>query len=125
MTPQNRVDKAIEASLGARIVGCVVLVQQGGQPVYAGAAGLADREAGRVMTRDAIFRLASVTKPVVAAAALRMVDLGLLSLDDRVTDPLPDFSPKGPDGAEAVIRVRYLLSHTSGLTGSGDSAVGL
>jgi CubicO group peptidase (beta-lactamase class C family) len=41
------------------------------------------------MTRDAIFRLASVTKPIVATTALRMVELGLLGRDDLVTRTLP------------------------------------
>ena len=67
MDLQDRVDGAIDAALGARIVGCVVLVQQAGQPVYARTAGQADREAGRAMADDAVFRLASVTKPIVAA----------------------------------------------------------
>ena len=119
---QKRVDLAIEAALGARIVGCVVLVRRGGRQVYARAAGLADREAGRVMTEGAVFRLASVTKPVVAACVLRMVDLGLVALDDPVTRFLPEFRPRGPDGSEAVIRVRHLLSHTSGLTYGGGGA---
>jgi CubicO group peptidase (beta-lactamase class C family) len=118
----QRVDSAIDAALGGRIVGCVVLVQRGGTPVYARAAGLADREAGREMGQDAIFRLASVTKPIVAACALRMVDLGLLGLDDPVTRYLPYFRPLGPDGTEGVIRVRHLLTHTSGL-GYGGAGV--
>lgn len=68
----ERLDAAIDAALATRIVGCVVLVRQNGKEVYARAAGFADREAGRVLTRDAIFRLASVTKPIVATAVLRM-----------------------------------------------------
>jgi CubicO group peptidase (beta-lactamase class C family) len=119
MSLQQRLDGVIDAALGARIVGCVVLVQRGGQAVYARAAGLADREAGRAMGRDAIFRLASVTKPIVAACALRMVDLGLLTLDDAVTDYLPYFRPLSPDGAERPILIRHLLSHTSGLSYNG------
>ena len=111
----NRIDAAIDAALGDRIVGCVVLVQRGGQAVYARAAGWADREAGRAMGLDAVFRLASVTKPVVAAAALRMVDLGLLGLDDPVTKYLPYFRPRCPDGREGVILIRHLLTHTAGL----------
>ena len=124
---QARLDAVIDAALGDRIVGCVVLVQQGGREVYARAAGLADREAGRGMDRDAVFRLASVTKPVVAACALRMVDLRLLGLDDPVTRFLPGFRPLCPDGSEAVILLRHLLSHTSGLYygGVGDYSRGL
>ena len=124
---QARLDAVIDAALGSRIVGCVVLVSQAGREVYARAAGLADREAGRGMDRDAVFRLASVTKPIVAAAALRMVDLGLLGLNDLVTRYLPDFRPLSPDGTEGVILIRHLLSHTSGLSygGTGDYSRGL
>ncbi len=115
MTLQHRIDAAIDAALGSRIVGCVVLVSQQGQPVYARAAGLADREAGRAMAQDAIFRLASVTKPIVATTALHMVDLGLLSLDDPVTKYLPYFTPPAPDGSRPDILIRQLLTHSSGL----------
>ena len=124
---RERLDQVIEAALGSRIVGCVVLVRQGGREVYARAAGLADREAGRAMHEDAVFRLASVTKPVVAACVLRMVDLGFLRLEDPVTRFLPEFRPRCPDGSEAVITIRHLLTHTSGLTygGGGDFPRGL
>ena len=126
---QARVDLAIEAALGSRIVGCVVMVRRGGLEVYARAAGLADRDAGRAMRADAVFRLASVTKPVVAACVLRMVDLGLVRLDDPVTKFLRNFRPRGPDGSEVVITIRHLLTHTSGLSyaygGGGDFPRGL
>jgi CubicO group peptidase (beta-lactamase class C family) len=115
MTLQARVDAAIDAALGSRIVGCVVLISQQGQPAYARAAGLADREAERRMQRDAIFRLASITKPIVTTAALRMADLGLMSLDDPVAKYLPYFTPEAPDGSRADIRIRQLMTHTSGL----------
>ena len=112
----GRVDAAIEAALGSRIVGCVVLVNKDGSTVYATAQGLADREAGRAMTRDAIFRLASVTKPIVATTALRMIDLGLLGLDDPVTKVLPWFTPSAPDGTRPTITIRQLMTHSSGIT---------
>ncbi|MEO6300782.1 MAG: serine hydrolase domain-containing protein [Paracoccaceae bacterium] len=122
-----RVDAAIDAALGSRIVGCVVLVRQGGQEIYARAAGLADREYNEPMLRGGVFRLASCTKPIVAAAVLRMVDLGLISLDDPVTRFLPGFTPRSPDGTVSPILIRQLLSHSSGLTygGGGDYARGL
>ena len=115
MKLKQSVDAAIDAALGARIVGCVVLVNHKGEPVYARAAGLADRETGRTMELDAIFRLASVTKPIVATAILRLVDLGTIGLDDPVTKFLPWFTPVSPDGSPAVITIRQLLSHCSGL----------
>ena len=111
----ERVDAAIDAALESRIVGCVVLVHKAGKRLYGRAAGFADREAARPTQEDTIFRLASVTKPIVATAALRMIDLGLLSLDDPVTKYLPFFAPRGPDGTAPTILIRHLLTHISGL----------
>ena len=116
MAMRERLDKAIDNALGARIVGCVILVSENGALTYSRAAGLADREAGTPMREDAIFRIASVTKPIVATAALRMADLGLLSLDEPVTRYLPNFRPKAPDGSTPDILIRHLLTHSSGLT---------
>jgi CubicO group peptidase (beta-lactamase class C family) len=116
MSLTERVDAAIDAALGQRIVGCVIIINKAGEEIYARAAGLADREAGTPMARDAVFRLASVTKPIVATAVLRLVDLGLIGLNDRVTRYLPWFVPANPDGSVADIRIRHLLSHTSGLS---------
>ncbi len=115
MTLENRVNAAIDAALGDRIVGCVVLVNQDGREIYARAAGLADRESNRKIERDAIFRLASITKPVVATAALKMMEAGLLQLDDPVSKYLPYFTPASPDGVVRPITIRHLLSHSSGL----------
>jgi len=116
MDLESRVDAVIDAALGPRIVGCVVLVHIDGERVYQRTAGFADREAGKPVDLDTIFRLASVTKPIVAAAALRLIDLGQLALDDPVTKYLPFFTPKAPDGTTPVIRIRHLLTHTSGLS---------
>lgn len=112
---KENVDAAIEAALVTRMVGCVVLVNHRGKQVYAAAKGLADRESGRKMEIDAIFRLASVTKPIVATAILRLHDLGVIGLDDPVSKFLPWFTPVSPDGSPATITIRQLLSHSSGL----------
>lgn len=116
MSIVERVNAAVDAALGQRIVGCVILINKDGEEIYARAAGLADREANVPMQRDAIFRLASVTKPIVATAVLRLLDLGLIGLNDRVTRYLPWFTPANPDGSAADIRIHHLLNHTSGLT---------
>lgn len=113
----GRLDAAIDHAIEQkRIVGTVVLVARDGQVVYRRAAGLADREANRPMREDEIFRLASMTKPIVSAAALALVDRGQLRLDDPVTRWLPTFRPRLPDGREPTITVRQLLTHTAGLT---------
>lgn len=113
---RERIDAVIEAALGGRIVGCVVLVNQGGERIYQRAAGLADREAGVPVELNTIFRLASVTKPIVAVTTLKMLDKGLLSLDDKVSDYLPFFTPTHANGRKHAITIRQLLTHTSGLT---------
>jgi len=110
------VDAAIDSALAdKRLVGTVVLIAQDGELVYARSAGLADRENKVAMREDAIFRLASVTKPIVTIAAMRLVEQGRIGLDDPIIKWLPDFRPRLPDGGEAVIRIRHLLTHTSGL----------
>ncbi|QRK07368.1 beta-lactamase family protein [Archangium violaceum] len=112
-----RLDGAIDRALAEkRIVGTVVLVAKDGEVVYRRAAGFADREARRPMREDALFRLASMSKPIVSVAALALVDQRKLSLDEPVTKWIPAFRPKLADGREAVITVRQLLTHTAGLT---------
>jgi len=60
---------------------------------------------------DAIFLIASITKPIVATGVLLLVERGLLALDDRVEDYVPAFGSHG----KHAITLRHLLTHTSGL----------
>jgi len=121
-----RIDAVIDAAVAeSRIVGAVVMVAKDGAIAYARAAGHADREAGIPTSEDTIFRLASVTKPMVAATALAFVDDGVIGVDDPVTRFLPDFRPKLADGSTPVITVRHLLTHTSGLIYGYDAAAGI
>lgn len=111
------IDRAIDSAIaGQRIVGTVVLVAHEGKLVYHRAAGLADREAGMPMREDAIFLLASVTKPIVTVAAMRLVEQGRLRLDDPVTRWLPDFRPANRDGNTPTITIHQLLTHSAGLS---------
>lgn len=113
----QRIDAAVQSALDEkRIVGAVIAVMQNGELAHIRAYGQSDREAGRAMRADDIFRLASITKPIVTAAAMRMIELGKLALDTPVTDILPDFKPKTPDGAAPAITIRHLLTHTAGLS---------
>jgi CubicO group peptidase (beta-lactamase class C family) len=110
-----RLDAVIDRAIAdSRIVGGVFLVAGDGF-AYTRAAGFADREAGIPMREDTIFRLSSITKPMVAATALAMIEKGKLSLTDTVTRWLPDFRPKAPDGSVPEIAIHQLLTHTSGL----------
>src|SRR6266446_5927490 len=113
----SAIDSAIDRALTEnRIVGAVALVAQDGEIVYRRAAGLADRERAIPMREQAVFRLASLTKPLVTAAALRMVELGKIALADPVMRYLPDFRPALPDGRTPTITLRHLLTHTAGLS---------
>src|SRR2546425_6079493 len=60
---------------------------------------------------DAIFLIASITKPIVCMGAMLLIERGQLALNDRVTDFLPEFGAKG----KYATNIRHLLTHTSGL----------
>lgn len=112
-----RLDRVVEQAIAEkRIVGTVVLVERDGQVIYRRAAGFADREAAIPMREDTIFRLASLSKPIVSATFMRLVEENRVSLDDPVTKWLPDFRPGLPGGETPVITLRQLLTHTSGLS---------
>ncbi|WP_339283639.1 serine hydrolase domain-containing protein [Paenibacillus sp. FSL R5-0486] len=116
-TLHNYVDEAIDRALSEkRIVGTVVQVALRGKLIYSRAAGFADREQKRSMSENALFRLASVTKPIVSTAALALISQGKLSLHDPVTRWLPAFRPKLASGQDALISVHQLMTHTAGLT---------
>lgn len=123
------VDAVVERAIGRTIVGANILIALNGDVVYSRQAGFLDREAERPVTPRTLFRLASVTKPMVSVAALAMVEAGRMRLDDPVTRYLPDFRPCLPDGSAPQITVSQLMTHTSGLTydldiGNGKPASG-
>src|SRR5947209_1418217 len=112
-----RLDETIDRALAeGRIVGTVVTVVHSGEVAYRRAAGDADREAGRAMRADALFRLASLSKTIVSAAALALVEQGRLAVTDPVRQWLPDFMPKTRDGQVPVLTIHHLLTHTAGLS---------
>jgi CubicO group peptidase (beta-lactamase class C family) len=112
----RRIDAVIDRAIAEhRIVGAVLVVLRDGETVYRRATGFADREARTPMLADTIHRLASITKPIVSAAALALSEVGRLGLDDIVSDWLPDFRPCLPDGRQPDITIRQLLTHTAGL----------
>ncbi|KKB79783.1 hypothetical protein VW35_04570 [Devosia soli] len=116
MASVELIDQTIDDAItDRRIVGAVMMVSHQGDLVYQKAFGMADREARRPMQTDAIFRLSSVTKPIVAATILALADAGLLRLDDAVDSFFPEFRPKLSDGSVPKILIWQLLTHTSGL----------
>ncbi|QNR67377.1 beta-lactamase family protein [Paenibacillus peoriae] len=113
----GRVNAVIDQTLAEkRLVGAVVMIYMDGSPVYVRTAGLADREEQRPMHEDALFRLSSVSKPIVSTAALVLAAQGLIKLDESIERWLPDFRPRLISGEQPSITVRQLLTHTAGLT---------
>jgi CubicO group peptidase (beta-lactamase class C family) len=112
--------------------GIVTLVARAGYVVHHSAFGLADVEAGRAMQPDTIFRIASQTKALTSVAAMMLVEEGRLALDDPLQRYLPEYASTqvgrvpangepSQGGIELVsasrpIRIRDLLTHTSGIS---------
>ncbi|MBN3042843.1 beta-lactamase family protein [Pectobacterium brasiliense] len=111
-----RIQAVVQQALDdGRLVGAVVLVARNGELIHQQAAGWADRESARPMALDAIFRLASVSKPIVSVAALVLVAQGRLNLDEDITRWMPTFQLRLADGSPVRVIARQLLSHTAGL----------
>jgi CubicO group peptidase (beta-lactamase class C family) len=113
---QAYVDRGVYAGVG-------VVVAHRGEVAYSGQFGWRDREANAPMTEDAIFRLYSMTKPIVCTALMTLVEEAKLTLFDPVAKYIPAFAAAqvlGADGklvaANRPMTVRDLMTHTSGLT---------
>ena len=72
--------------------GSIALIARRGKVAYLQTFGMADKEAGKPMTKDAIFRLFSMTKPIVAVAALTLYEQGKFSFLDPVSKYIPEFT---------------------------------
>ena len=103
-----------------QIPGAVVVVARKGRAAYVQSVGFRDKASGAPMTPDAIFRIASMTKPLVTVAALSLYEEGRLLLSDPVSKYLPAFKhltvgvERAP--AEREMTIQDLMRHTSGLT---------
>lgn len=128
---QGPIQEACDAGL---LAGAVTLVWQRGDVLQVNEIGYRDVAAGLPMTRDTVFRVASMTKPVTVAAAMTLVDEGRLALDDPILRWLPEFAepvvlqdPAGPlektYPAQRPITVEDLMTHRCGV-GYGFSVSG-
>lgn len=109
-----------------KLVGCSALILRNDQNVYFGKWGFQNRRKETPVDRNTIFRIYSMTKPVVSVAAMQLVESGRLELDAPVSQYLPEFKDlkvletKNGKSAEVPPRrsmtVRDLLRHTSGLS---------
>ena len=116
-----QIDKICREFAGNGAAGDSCLVFRDGKELYSGCFGYADREARTTMRRDTIVRLFSLTKPVTAAAAMILIERGLLSPDDPVSRFFPEYRDlrrmdgEGTAPCETELRISHLLTMTSGL----------
>ena len=126
----ERIDRALQRYVDEnRIGGAVALVLRDGQPVYERAVGWSDKEAGRRMTTDTIFRIASQTKAITSTAILSLVEEGKLTLTDSVSRVLPQFAKTTVASGGSIvpatraITIRDLLTHTAGISYGTEPAI--
>lgn len=98
------------------VAGIVAVVASVDRVISQDVLGWAEIEPSRPMQSDSIFWIASMTKPITAACVMQLVDSGKLTLDDPVSQHLPEMGQlKTDDGQPAMITIRHLLTHTSGM----------
>jgi CubicO group peptidase (beta-lactamase class C family) len=130
----QRIDAFLQQNVDSnRIAGAVALVLRGGNVVYERAAGWSDREAGRRLTTDAMFRIASQTKALTSVAIMILFEEGKLALGNPVSRFIPAYArttvATRSDTGRAIspaarqITIKDLLTHTAGISYGTDSLV--
>jgi CubicO group peptidase (beta-lactamase class C family) len=133
----QRVTKTFQAYVDAgQLPGAVVLIARNGQVAYLRAFGYQDREKKIAMTPDAIFRIASMSKPITTVAAMMLAEEGRLDIAAPVSQYLPELKDvqvgvENPGGELTMVpqkrpmTVQDLMRHTAGLVYGvfGDGAV--
>jgi len=131
-TRLERTDALFEAFVDQGVIaGAVSLVARKGRIAQLGAYGYADRESAKFMRPDTMFRLASMTKPVISVAILMLLEEGRLVLKQPVSDFIPSFKDQtvqiqrgdqfSTEPAQREVTLRDLLTHTGGF---GSAIVG-
>ena len=109
-----------------KLPGCLTAVMRRGKLAYLAHTGMADPDIGRPVDEETVFRIYSMTKPIVSAAAMTFFEEGRFQLDDPVARFLPEFAdtPVWVDGEGGDMRTEppaepmkiwHLLTHTAGL----------
>lgn len=124
-----KIDKIVQQYIDSGwINGAIGLVARNGQIVYHKGLGFDNKAAGKPMTKDAIFRIASQTKAITSVAVMQLVENGQILLDDPISKYIPAFrKPRVLEKfnkedssftsipAKKEISIRELLTHTSGI----------
>ena len=131
----QRLDRVMQGYVDRdEVAGIVTLVARRGKVVHFSALGERDAEHGAPMTHDSIFRIASMTKPIVSTALMMLYEEGHFQLRDPIAKWLPEFAdmqvavPSPPQerlmgryktiSAASQITVQQILTHTAGLSNS-------
>ncbi|MBN8910006.1 MAG: beta-lactamase family protein, partial [Rhodospirillales bacterium] len=128
MSDRAAIDRLLsDPTAKGEIAGVVAVAGTASGEIYAGAAGRRDLSKPEPMTVDTVFWIASMTKAIVSAAAMQMVEQGKVGLDQDLGGILPDLANRpvlegwDADGkprlrpAKGAITLRQLLTHTAGL----------
>ena len=136
----GRIHDAVQRHIDTQnVCGGVTIVARRGRLVHFETHGLMDIESKRPMAKDAVFRLASMTKPITSVAVMMLVEEGRVRLNDPVSRFIPEFKsmkvamatqsagpgrgPREPEiyavPANREITIRDLLTHTSGVVSGG------
>jgi CubicO group peptidase (beta-lactamase class C family) len=129
-TPRlDRINRVMQRYVDEKqIAGMVTLIARHGKVAHFESFGMMDIEAGKAMSRDAMFRIASMSKAITTTAVMILYEEGHFLLSDPVSYYIPEF--KNPrlivpsssgnsytlEPAKSEITIRNLLNHTSGIT---------
>ena len=127
------VEDMLETAVAAqRVAGAVAMIWQNGEEIFFDTEGLADTASGRQMSRDTLFQVYSMSKPITGMALMTLYEDGKFSLDDPLSKYLPEFADmmvfEGMDEAgnpvlvpaETPITIRQLVSHSAGFGYNAD-----
>lgn len=129
-----RIDRLLDRYVSEnRIAGAVALVLRDGNPVYQHVVGWSDKEAGRKMTANTVFRIASQSKAITSAAVMALIEDGKIGITEPVGHFIPTFTKttvavQDDSGVKIVpakraITVQDLLTHTAGISYGRDPQV--
>ncbi len=124
----ERLDAGMQRMVDAgKLAGVVTILARHGKVVHVDAVGVKNVETGAALERDSIFRIFSMTKPVIGAAMMMLYEEGKWRLNDPVSQYIPAFADlkvytgENPDGSMKLeelarpMRMRHLMTHTAGL----------
>jgi len=133
MSPEKlaQVKPAVQALIDReKFAGASVIVSRQGKVVFFETFGIMDKETGKPMEKDTIFRIYSMTKPITSVAVMMLYEEGKVGLDDAVSKYIGQFKglkvcTKSGEHEDTVreMTVRDLLRHSSGLTYGGNTTV--